>query len=135
MALYIRFMFCLAVGLVGLGIVLKTIIETLFHDWDLFAEIGEAWRAWMRGEDTSKHARVEDLLLDRELDKAENDAPSLRMLDERRKQLREVAAVESRLKRPQGPIVLTPLPSPRGAVNLTPVAPPPVVPIPRVLPD
>ncbi|WP_410959510.1 hypothetical protein, partial [Salmonella sp. SAL4432] len=85
MALYIRFMFCLAVGLAGLGIVLKTVIETLFHDWDLVAEVGEAWRQWMRGDHAAGKGRVEDILLDQETNKSENDAPSLRMLDERRK--------------------------------------------------
>lgn len=37
--LFIRFMFCLAVGLIGLSMVLMTMLETLFADWDVAAEL------------------------------------------------------------------------------------------------
>lgn len=121
MALYIRFMICLAVGLVGLGLVLKTVMETLLQDWDVVAELGEAWRERFSDKRSLGSARVEDLLLDREMMRT-GEAPTVRLIDVRRQQLAEVAAVENRLKRPGGPIVLTPLPAPRGLVNLAPTA-------------
>lgn len=36
---FIRFMFCLGVGLIGLCMVLVTVLETLFSDWDVAAEM------------------------------------------------------------------------------------------------
>ncbi|MBI4423080.1 MAG: hypothetical protein HY554_05105 [Elusimicrobia bacterium] len=32
--MFLRFMFCLGLGLVGLSMVLMTVIDTLFSDWD-----------------------------------------------------------------------------------------------------
>lgn len=42
--LFIRFIFCLGVGLVGLCMVLLTVMETLFADWDVAHELKLAWR-------------------------------------------------------------------------------------------
>lgn len=36
--LFIRFVFCLGVGLVGLCMVLLTVMETIFADWDIAHE-------------------------------------------------------------------------------------------------
>lgn len=37
--LFFRFMMSLAIGLVGLCMVLKTVLETLLADWDILADI------------------------------------------------------------------------------------------------
>ena len=94
MALYIRFMVALAVGLCGLAIVLKTVIDTLFTDWDAVADLRRWWRA-TKAKNLRASGRAEDLLL--EIEKAKTAAPTVRMLDDRREQLRQLASVERRL--------------------------------------
>lgn len=37
--MFLRFMFCLGLGLVGLSMVLMTVIDTLFSDWDPAREL------------------------------------------------------------------------------------------------
>ena len=43
--LFVRFMFCLGVGLVGLSMVLMTVLETVFADWDVTSEMGQFVRS------------------------------------------------------------------------------------------
>ena len=40
--LYIRFVMCLAIGLMGVSMVLMRLLDTLFADWDVVADIKEA---------------------------------------------------------------------------------------------
>jgi hypothetical protein len=108
MALYIRFMISLAFGLIGLGIVLKIVIDEMFCDWDALSEA----KAWVRGvffEKHRGHVRAEDMLL--EIEKAKTTQASFRLIDQRREALREIASVERRMKGPatSSPIKLTPL--------------------------
>ncbi len=56
--LFMRFTFCLAFGLFGLAIVLKTLIDVMFTDWDLFAEM----KVWLK--DVSKRKEPEYELFD-----------------------------------------------------------------------
>jgi hypothetical protein len=37
--LFVRFMFCLGVGLVGLSMVLMTVLETVFAEWDVAGDL------------------------------------------------------------------------------------------------
>lgn len=37
--LFMRFIFCLGVGLIGLSMVLMTVLETVLSDWDASADI------------------------------------------------------------------------------------------------
>lgn len=49
--MFLKFMFFLGVGLIGLSMVLKTVLETLFADWDVAAELRlgiRRQRVWMR---------------------------------------------------------------------------------------
>jgi hypothetical protein len=108
MELYIRFMTTLAFGLVGLGMVMKVLLENLFHDWDAFADLG----AWMRSLSETKRPsweeeRVEDILL--ELEKAKAPTFNTRLIDVRREQLRERDAVEHRLKQNNASVRPTPI--------------------------
>jgi hypothetical protein len=106
-------MITLSAGLIGLGLVLVIVMDQVLVDYDAPAE----FMAWLKDVLAHKrlnlHYRTEDMLM--ELEKAKNTAGGLRLIDQRREQLRDIAAVESRLQRPnqpQGPIVLTPLPPP-----------------------
>lgn len=114
MTLYLRFMGCLAVGLVGIGMVLTVLLERLFADWDVFHELGELLlNGWSHKQALSSD-RAEDMLMEAERSRAAQGAP-VRLIDQRRQQLVELASVEQRLRGPKGPIVLTPLPRPRAA--------------------
>ena len=96
MELYARFILWLAVGLAGLGLVLKIVLDEFFGDWNAALEL----HGWARSSLTSwmhRHeGRTEDWLLD--LEKAKTStANSMRLIDQRREQLRELASVEQRL--------------------------------------
>ena len=56
--------------------------------------------------------RTEDVML--EIEKSKTSDVTMRLIDRRREQLKELASVEKRLQMPQnsGPIVLKPLPPP-----------------------
>lgn len=41
--MYLRFAFCLAFGLAGISILLMTLMDALFVDWDVFADIRKAF--------------------------------------------------------------------------------------------
>lgn len=109
MALYVKFMMTLAAGLFGLGMVMQIVIDELFVEWDAFAHFAEWAKAKWLGAGIKEHRRAEDVMM--ELEKAKTTEASVRMIDRRREQLRELASVESRLRGPQqqGPIVLTPI--------------------------
>lgn len=113
---YLRFVACLAIGLVGLSLVLKVVIETLFHDWDIVADLANFFRTYFSENRTLAHARTEDLMLEKEA-VARAETADMAYIDVRRQQLKDLANVESRLKRPVGPVVLTPIP-PKPALNV-----------------
>lgn len=85
--MYIKFMFTLTVGLVGVGMVLKTLLETLLHEWDIVADARLGWDAMFN---TRHHAevRAEDILMELERDHAKRRLPE-RAIDRRREALRE----------------------------------------------
>lgn len=111
MEMYMKFWGTLAVGLLGAGFVLKTLLDELFQDWDAWADL-KAWvRAQIEGASLKRMERAEDVML--EIENAKRTTSSTRLLDKRREQLREIELVEHRLsQRDGGPIVLTPLPPP-----------------------
>lgn len=116
MVLYVRFVISLAIGLLGLGLVLKIVMDQLLTDWDAAAAIREWWRGRAAAKDI-RAERTEDVLL--EIEKAKTTGVSMRLIDRRREQLNELASVEKRLQMPHhsGPIVLTPIPPPSPAVK------------------
>ncbi|UPT73086.1 MAG: hypothetical protein M0D55_14450 [Elusimicrobiota bacterium] len=67
MELYVKFMFTLAVGLVGVGMVLKTLLETLLHEWDAVREANLAWDSLFRARHPyAESVRAEDILMELE---------------------------------------------------------------------
>ena len=65
---YMRFMICLAIGLTGVCMVLKTLLDTLFADWDVISDFQ------MVAHKPSFHHHSAKLLEDEIVDK---DAPKL----------------------------------------------------------
>lgn len=121
MTQYFQFLGCLAVGMVGVGMVLTVLLEQLFADWDVVGEMGVVLREGLTGRKLS-HERAEDVML--ETEKKAAGVGYIR-IDQRRQQLADVASAERRLQAPKGSITLTPLPVPRSAGNvelLPPVA-------------
>ena len=112
MTLYIRFIMALGFGLLGLGVVLKVLLEQLFHDWDAFTDMGEGFKKLLEGKALalSTSGRTEDVML--EIEKAKASTYSTRLIDLKREQLREIDAVEHRLRRPHQPVVLEPIAPP-----------------------
>lgn len=105
-----KFMMWLTVGLLGVGMVLKVLMDELLNEYDAPAAFGQWMRDVVSNKSLLNHHRAEDMLL--ELEKAKTTEGSVRRIDQRREQLRELASVERRLLGPQGPsgpIVLTPL--------------------------
>lgn len=97
--MYVKFMFTLTVGLVGVGMVLKTLLETILHEWDAVHEIRSAWTALFRSRPYAESVRAEDILMELERDHAKKRMPE-RAIDRRREALREVREVEDRLSSP-----------------------------------
>lgn len=89
--MYIKFMFTLAVGLVGVGMVLKTIIETILHEWDAVYEIQTGWHSLFRARPYVDSVRAEDILMGIERNHAKRRLPEL-SIDRRRQALRDVRA-------------------------------------------
>ena len=100
MILYVRFISTLAFGLIGMGAVLKVLLETIFEDWDAFNDIAARVSGSCSGEGAHmEHIRAEDILLEAE----RQSAPmfSSRIADTRRRNLQEIDAVETRLTQVQ----------------------------------
>ena len=99
MELYIRFVFTLAVGLVGAGMVLKTLLDSLLEPWDLGGDLRRGWR-WLNS--TRRHVeriRAEDIIM--ELERREGIVPRLSQaqvdtLEQRREALRAMREAEER---------------------------------------
>ena len=127
MVLYVRFMFCLAFGLVGLGMVLMWILDELFGNWNaahaLHSEVSTYMeeRARLRRENAGVYAAWERT-------RRETSSAEARLMA-RREQLNEIASVERRLHElpPTTPVpgalrfgvIVTPLPR---LVSITTVA-------------
>ena len=100
--LYVRFMFTLAVGLVGLGMVLTTVMETLFRDWDPVRAARRWWRQLAFRHSVSD-VRAEDILMEIEGRRSGSGFESRlngSTLDRRREALRELSEAEDRLAAP-----------------------------------
>ncbi len=116
MTLYVRFIFCLAFGLLGLGLVLTIVLEEFFGDWNAARALHAELSGYL-----ADRARVGDEVaarLRRELERASNTtAPGVRQLQQRREQLKELASIERRLQAPrEAPrgVIVTPLPFARN---------------------
>ncbi len=102
--MYVKFMFTLTVGLVGVGMVLKTLLETLLHEWDVVRDAQVAWNSMFNARSHAE-LRAEDILMELERDQAKRLVPE-RSIDRRREALRGVREVEERLSLPSAPEVV-----------------------------
>jgi|GEM_PF-1881465 len=96
MELYVRFISTLAFGLIGLGAVMKVLLETLFEEWDAFNDIAEHVMLTCTGKAARVEGiRAEDILL--EAEKRNSSGVNTRIVDFRRRQIQEFDAIETRL--------------------------------------
>lgn len=110
MQTYIRFMVDLAFGLAGVSLVLKVLLDGLFNDWDVVADVEATIKAMSDSKGLALSGRREDVML--EIEKSRASTFSTRLIDIRREQLKEIDDVEHRLSLPNHPISLTPIPPP-----------------------
>lgn len=115
MEMYLKFVGTLGFGLLGLGLVLKMLLEQVLADWDLFGDLARFCRAVAEGRvfRLAHKDRVEDVRLEIEnIQRAQ--FRGTRLIDQKREQLKEIELVEHRLSLPQRaqPITITPLPPP-----------------------
>lgn len=103
MEMYIKFMFTLTVGLVGVGMVLKTLLETLLHEWDAVGEIRAGWHSMFHARPYADSVRAEDILMEIERDHVKKRMPA-HELDRRREALRDIREAEDRLSSPAVPV-------------------------------
>jgi hypothetical protein len=102
MEMYVKFMFTLTVGLVGVGMVLKTLLETILHEWDVVQDIKAGWHSMFHARPYADSVRAEDILMEIERDHMKRSIPA-HELDRRRQALRDVREVEDRLSSPRVP--------------------------------
>ena len=103
MEMYVRFMLTLTIGLVGVGLVLVTLFETLLHDWDPVVAFRRWWRE-MAHRTAAQSIRGEDILSElegRRSSRYEYAArPPARAIDRRREDLRDMRASDKRVSSP-----------------------------------
>ena len=98
MELYVKFMFTLTLGLAGVGLVLKTILETLLHDWDPAQDFRRWWKVYSHRSSALAHVRAEDILQEIEgRNKPSVPREPALAIDRRRESLRDVDEAENRL--------------------------------------
>lgn len=103
MELYVKFVFTLSLGLIGLGMVLTTLLETLLHDWDAPREIRRWWRYLTHARTYASSVRAEDILLELEQGREEHRYERLLpagSIDQRRAEMRAIREAEERLASP-----------------------------------
>lgn len=100
--MYVKFMFTLAVGLVGVGMVLKTLLETILHEWDAVYAVRNGWHSLFRARPYAESVRAEDILMEIERDHVKRRLPE-RSIDRRREALRDIREAEDRLSSPHVP--------------------------------
>ena len=98
--MYVKFMFTLAIGLVGVGMVLKTLLETLFNEWDAVRAFQRGWHALYHARHHSAPVRAEDILMELERDHVKRRMPEGSTIDIRRAALRDLREAEDRLTVP-----------------------------------
>lgn len=70
MEAYFQFLVLLACGLAGLCLVLKVLLDKLFDDWDVFAELAAFWKACYADKNFLRLERTEDRMMDVERSQA-----------------------------------------------------------------
>jgi hypothetical protein len=102
MELYVKFMFTLTVGLVGVSLVMMTLIEALFSEWDPVVAVHRWWRHYHHGRSHAGSVRAEDILSELEARRQGRSVPPppARSLDRRREVLREMREADLRVSSP-----------------------------------
>jgi len=100
--MYVKFMFTLSVGLVGVGMVLITLLETIFHEWDAVRAFQAGWNSLFHARPYADSVHAEDILMELEHHhNYSNRRLPVRSIDRRREALRSIREVEDRLASPQ----------------------------------
>jgi hypothetical protein len=97
MELYAKFMFTLTVGLVGVGLVLMTILETLLLEWDPVVDAKGWWKSFSHR--SSGSVSAEDILSELEGRRRGQFAPRP-AIDRRREVLRDMREADDRVASP-----------------------------------
>ncbi len=104
MEMYMRFMLTLTIGLVGVGVVLMTLLETLLHDWDPVVDLRRWWFE-MAHRHPGAQVRAEDILSELEGRRQNRyvyaTRPPARAIDRRREVLRDMRAADQRVSSPE----------------------------------
>ena len=100
MELYAKFMFTLAVGLAGVGVVIMTLLETLLLDWDPVVDAKGWWKQFSHR--PSGSVRAEDILSELEGRRRGQfiQRAGARAIDRRREVLRDMHAADERVASP-----------------------------------
>ena len=100
-----RFMLTLTIGLVGVGLVLMTLLETLLREWDPVVDIRRWWHEMAQSRTGSDSVRAEDILSELEGRRQNRYVyaarPPSRSIDRRREVLREMKAGDQRASSPK----------------------------------
>jgi hypothetical protein len=102
MQLYVKFMITMAVGLAGIGVMLKTLLDTLFAEWDPVHDARRWWRHVSHHRPERSRVSAEEIL--EELEGRRRGLPQpapARTIERRRNVLRSVAEAEDRLASPE----------------------------------
>ena len=104
MELYVRFMLTLTIGLVGVGLVLVTLLESVLREWDPVLDISRWWRELTQSRMGSESVRAEDILFELEGHREDRyvyaTRPPARAIDRRREVLRDMRAADQRVSSP-----------------------------------
>lgn len=103
MQLYVKFIFTLSLGLIGLGMVLTVLLETVLHEWDAPRDIRRWWRHLTHARAHASAVRAEDILLELENAQKEHRYERRRpadAMDQRREEMRAIREAEERLASP-----------------------------------
>lgn len=99
-----RFMLTLTIGLVGVGVVLVTLFETLLRDWDPVVDLRRWWREVAHRHPGSQ-VRAEDILSELEGRRKGQyvyaTRPPERAIDRRREVLRNMRQADQRVASPE----------------------------------
>ncbi len=130
MTMYLKFVGTMALGMLGIGLLMKVLLDRLFVDWDAVEDLETYVKDAYRGRRMNHVHLTEDILMEKE--KARPTELTTRMIDKRREALREMDAVEHRL---HAPVEVAPAPEAASAkvwafetepVTVKPAAPAPV---------
>jgi hypothetical protein len=106
METYTNFMMTLAMGLFGMSIILKVLLDGIFNEWDAVADINHLMKNGLHLKQTSTQ-RAEDVMLELEKARMPTLTTKNNIYEQKRHMLEELSAVEDRVS--QAPVVLTPI--------------------------